>query len=72
VGFDLLQVFAKDGREVAYFLAILLLFRDELEDVMEELADIVLFLNLLVSFAMQGKQFALKYDLDDVILDYTI
>lgn len=72
VGFDLLQVFAEDGREVAYFLAVLLFLGDELEDIMKELADVVFLLNLVVSFAMQGKQFALEDDLDDVIFDYTL
>lgn len=56
---------------MAYLLTILLFFSDELKNIMEELADIVLLLNLLVSFAMQGKQFALKYDLDDVVINYT-
>lgn len=40
---------------MAYFLSIVLFFSDELKDVMEELTDVVLFLNVLVSLAMEGK-----------------
>jgi hypothetical protein len=70
MGLDLVVVVAEDGGEVGDLLAVLLLFADELVDVVEELADAVLFPGLPVLPAVEGEQLALEHYLYYVVVRY--
>lgn len=66
----LLIIFAKNGRKVANFITFFLLFCDELKYIMEKLADVLLFLEVVVFVAMKRQKFAFENHLNYVIFHY--
>ena len=53
---------------MTYLLAFLLLFCDELQYIMEKLADVLLFPDVIVFVAVEGEKLAFENDLYDIVL----
>ena len=53
---------------MTYLLAFLLFFRDELQYIMEKLADVLLFPDAMVFVAVEGEKLAFENNLYDIVL----